>query len=90
MTNICNLYIVVNISYLLLNTIRILAMLAILAGASLVLIEFGVISSAVAQTTGGNTTMSGNMTGGNATAGNATHSGKISAVSSGCGPYVSC
>jgi hypothetical protein len=69
-----NLYILVNISYLQLNAIRILAMLAVLAGASLFITEFGVISSAVAQS----------MTGGNATASNATKSGSVSNY---CGPY---
>ena len=56
------------------NTIAILAMLAILAGATLSITGFTVISSVVAQTTGDNATMSGNMTGGNVTGGNTTGS----------------
>ena len=49
-------------------------MLAILAGATLSITGFTVISSVVAQTTGDNATMSGNMTGGNVTGGNTTGS----------------
>ena len=67
-----------NSSDLLLNTIRILAMLVILAGATLSIAEFSVVTSAVAQATGDNTTMTGNMTGGNATVGNA--SGSVSSL----------
>ena len=51
-------------SSLLMNTIVILAMLTILAGATLSITGFTVISSVVAQTTGDNATMSGNMTAG--------------------------
>jgi hypothetical protein len=61
------------------TTIAILAMLAILAGATLSITGFSVMSSVVAQTTGDNATMSGNMTAGNATGGNTTGaSGSIS------------
>ena len=56
------------------NTITILAMLAILAGATLLITGFSVTSSVVAQMTGDNATMSGNMTGGNVTGGNMTGS----------------
>ena len=55
------------------NTITILAMLAIVSGATLSITGFSVMSSVVAQEmTGDNATMSGNMTGGNATGGNMT------------------
>ena len=54
-------------------TITILAMLAILAGATLSITGFSV-SSVVAQMTGDNATMSGNMTGDNVTGGNTTGS----------------
>jgi hypothetical protein len=54
------------------NTITILAILSILAGAMLSVTGFGVISSVVAQMAGDNATMSGNMTGGNVTGGNTT------------------
>jgi hypothetical protein len=56
------------------NTITILAMLIILAGATLSITGFSVTSSVVAQMTGDNATMSGNMTGGNVTGGNMTGS----------------
>ena len=49
-------------------------MLAILAGATLSITGFSVMSSVVAQMTGDNATMSGNMTGGNVTGGNTTGS----------------
>jgi hypothetical protein len=70
------------LSYLLMSTIAILAILAILSGvATLSLAGFTVMSSVVAQTTGDNATMSGNMTGGNVTGGNTTEaSGSISAL----------
>jgi hypothetical protein len=52
------------------TTIIILAMLSILAGATLPMAGFTVMSSVVAQEmTGDNETMSGNMTGGNVTGG---------------------
>jgi hypothetical protein len=62
------------------NTIAILAILAILGGiATLSLVGFTVMSSVVAQTTGDNATMSGNMTGGNVTGSNTTEAvGSIS------------
>ncbi|MGI0002459.1 MAG: hypothetical protein ACRD42_05210 [Nitrososphaeraceae archaeon] len=61
------------------TTITIMAMLSILAGTTLSITGFSVISSAVAQMTGDNATMSGNMTGGNVTGGNMTGtSGSIS------------
>ena len=56
------------------NTITILALLAILAGATLSITGFAVISSVDAQMTSDNATMSGNMTGGNVTGGNTTGS----------------
>ena len=56
------------------NTITILAMLAILSGAILSITGLTVISSVDAQMTGDNATMSGNMTGGNVTGGNMTGS----------------
>jgi hypothetical protein len=59
------------------TTITILAMLAILAGATLSITGFSV-GSVVAQMTGDNTTMSGNMTGGNVTGDNTT--GSISSL----------
>jgi hypothetical protein len=49
------------------NTITILAMLVILAGAMLAIIGFSVVNSVVAQMTGDNATMSENMSGGNMT-----------------------
>ena len=55
------------------NTITILALLAILAGATLSIAGLTVISSVDAQMTD-NATMSGNMTGGNVTGGNTTGS----------------
>jgi hypothetical protein len=61
--------------------IAILVILAILAGATLSITGFSVISSVDAQMTGDNTTVSGNMTGGNATGGNM--SGSISSVDDG-------
>ena len=63
------------------NTITILAMLAILSGATLSITGLTVISSVDAQMTDDNATMSGNMTGGNATGGNTT--GSISGLGSG-------
>jgi hypothetical protein len=54
------------------NTITMLAMLAIVSGATLSITGFSVMSSVVAQMTGDNATMSGNMTGGNVTGGNMT------------------
>jgi hypothetical protein len=60
------------------NTITILAMLTILAGATISITGFSIISSVVAQMTGDNATMSGNMTGGNVTGGNTT--GSISSL----------
>ena len=57
------------------NTIRILAISAILQAEILSMAGFTVMSSVVAQEmTGDNTTMSGNMTGGNVTGGNMTES----------------
>ena len=56
------------------NTITILAMLAILSGATLSITGLTVISSVDAQMTGDNATMSGNMTGGNVTGDNTTGS----------------
>jgi hypothetical protein len=56
------------------NTITILAMLAILSGATLSITGITVTSSVVAQMTGDNATMSGNMIGGNVTGGNTTGS----------------
>jgi hypothetical protein len=56
------------------NTITILAMLAILSGATLSITGLTVISSVDAQMTGDNATMSENMTGGNVTGGNTTGS----------------
>jgi xanthosine utilization system XapX-like protein len=61
-------------AYLPMTTIAILAMLAILAGATLSVTGFSVISSVAAQMTGDNATMSGNMTGDNVTGGNMTGS----------------
>ncbi|HEX5977221.1 MAG TPA: hypothetical protein VFY68_08075 [Nitrososphaeraceae archaeon] len=55
-----------------------ITILAILAGATLSIAGFTVISSMDAQMTGDNATMSGNMTGGNVTGGNTT--GSISAA----------
>ena len=67
------------LSYLPMNTITILAMLAILSGiATLSISGFSIINTVVAQMTGDNATMSGNMTGGNVTEGNTT--GSISAL----------
>jgi hypothetical protein len=60
------------------TTITVLAMLSILAGATLLITGFSVISSTVAQTTGDNTSMTANMTGGNITGDNTT--GSISAA----------
>jgi len=60
------------------NTITILVMVVILSGAMLAITGFSVASSAVAQMTGDNTTMSENMTGGNVTEDNTT--GSISAA----------
>ena len=56
------------------NTITMLAMLAILSGATLSITGLTVISSVDAQMTGDNATMSGNMTGGNVTGDNTTGS----------------
>jgi hypothetical protein len=62
-------------SYSRMNTIRILAISAILAAAILSMAGFTVMSSVVAQEmTGDNATMSGNMTGGNVTEGNTSES----------------
>ena len=58
---------------------RILAMLAIVLGATLSITEFSVISSAVAQATGDNITMTGNMTGGRNTTAGINQTGSISA-----------
>ena len=63
------------------STITILAMLVILAGATISITGFSVTSSVIAQMTGDNATMSGNMAGGNMTGGNMTElnmTGKIS------------
>jgi hypothetical protein len=65
------------LSYLPMTTIMILAILAILAGATLSITGFSV-GSVVAQMTGDNATMSGNVTGGNVTGGDTT--GSISSV----------
>jgi hypothetical protein len=56
------------------NTIKILAILAILGGAATISVTgFTIVSSVVAQTTGDNATMAGNMTSaGNVTGGNMT------------------
>jgi hypothetical protein len=71
-----------DLSYQPMTTIVILAMLAILGGVTTISVTgFSVISSADAQLTGDNATMSGNMTGGNATGGNM--SGSISSVDDG-------
>jgi hypothetical protein len=68
-------------SYPPMTTVVILAMLAILVGATLSITGFSVVSSVDAQMTGDNTTMSGNMTGGNATGGNMSGtSGSISSL----------
>jgi hypothetical protein len=56
------------------NSITILAISAIIAGATLSITGFTVTSPVAAQMTGDNATMSGNMTGGNATGGNTTGS----------------
>jgi hypothetical protein len=66
----------IELSYLPMTTIAILAILAILGGvATLLVTGFTVISPVDAQTpTGDNTTMTGNMTGGNVTGGNMTGS----------------
>ena len=66
MLAIHNLY-AVNNSCSLLTTITLLAILAILVGATMSVAGFSVVSSVDAQTTGDNATMSGNMTGGNMT-----------------------
>jgi hypothetical protein len=54
------------------NTSTILAISAILAGATLSIMGFSFTSSVVAQMAGDNATMAGNMTGGNVTGGNTT------------------
>jgi hypothetical protein len=54
-------------------------MLAIVLGATLSITEFSVISSAVAQATGDNITMTGNMTGGRNTTAGINQTGSISA-----------
>lgn len=59
--------------YLLMKTITILAMFAILAGATITTAGSAVITSVLAQTD--NATMTGNMTGGNMTGGNMTAGG---------------
>ena len=57
------------------NTIAILAISAIIAGATLPITGFTVTSPVAAQTpTGDNTSITGNMTGGNITGGNMTGS----------------
>ena len=66
-------------------TITILTMLAILAGATLSITGFSVMSSVVAQMTGDNATMSGNMTGGNVTGCNTT--GSVSSGQESRGEY---
>ena len=53
-------------------------MLTILAGATISITGFSIMSSVIAQMTGDNATMSGNMTGGNVTGGNTT--GSISSL----------
>ena len=64
------------------NTITILAMLAILSGATLSITGFSAMSSVVAQEMiGDNATTSGNITGGNVTGDNTTEaSGTISGL----------
>ena len=56
------------------NSIKILAISTIIAGATLLITGFTVTSPVAAQMTGDNATMSGNMTGGNATGVNTTGS----------------
>jgi hypothetical protein len=68
-------------SYPPMTIIAILVILAILAGATLSVTGFSVISSVDAQMSGDNASVSGNMTGGNATGGNM--SGSISSVDDG-------
>ena len=74
-----------NSSDLLLNIIRILAIVTIVVGATLSIAEFSVISSAVAQATGDNATMTGGNMTGNMTSGNATVGNASGSVSSLCG-----